>query len=208
MFIKLSKASTVLLISTAAVVALSACSTPNWVPTGYGYHDEVYKSPNPPASPKFTAAQRATMGPEQAEQFRQSIYSLVESLTARAGQAPKPMFILKPQPMTSFYANLDNDLRESLRHLNYTLADYPEGAYVMTYEASLLSSKPDQPAAPGAPNVHIALRIFDGIGDASKMLTIEEGDFYIQGAEKLNVPFASFPGVTIPEPTGPGEFNR
>lgn len=203
-----TKPSTFFLISTAAVLALSACSMPNSIPRGYGYHDEVYKSPNPPASTKFTAAQRATMGPEQAEQFRQSIYSLVENLTSRAGQAPKPMFILKPQPMTSFYANLDNDLRESLRHLNYTLADYPEGSYIMTYEASLLAKDAAQPATPGTPNVHIALRIFDGIGETSKMLTIEEGDFYIQGAEKLNVPFASFPGVTIPEPTGPGEFNR
>ncbi len=203
MLLKTPQISVLLLTSCATRLTLTACSSPIWAPRGYVYHDEVYKSPNPPESSKFTPAQRTTMGPEQAEQFRMSIYSLVESLTARAGQSPKPMYILKPQPMTSFYANLDNDLRESLRHLGYTLNDYPEGAYVMTYEASNLA-----PAAEGAPNVHIAIRIFDGIGEKSKMLTIEEGDFFIQGAEKLNVPFASFPGVIIPEPTGPGKYNR
>ena len=46
--------------------------------------------------------------------------------------------------------------------------------------------------------------VFDSAGEDAKLLTQEEGDFYIKGAETLNIPFASFPGQLIPEPTGPG----
>ena len=118
-------------LALTACAALSACSMPNSLPRGYAYHGEEYKSPNPPESPKFTSQQRASMGPEQADQFRMSVYSLVENLTNRAGMPPKPVYVMKPEPMTPFYANMDNDLRESLRHMGYRLTDTPENAYVI-----------------------------------------------------------------------------
>jgi hypothetical protein len=184
----------------AAIVPLSGCS-PNAVPTGYVYHADSYKSANPPASPKFTALQRTTMGPEQAEQFRLAVYQLVDALTARAGMPPKPVHVMKPEPMTPFYANIDNDLRESLRHVGYRMSDVPEGAYIVTYKAENLV--PD-PAMANAPNMRITIHIHDQLGEEGRLLTQETGDFYIKGGEALNVPFASFPGTLIPEPTGPG----
>jgi hypothetical protein len=201
-----------LALSTCA--ALAACSMPNSLPRGYVYHNDAYKSPNPPESPKFTSQQRTAMGPEQADQFRMAVYGMVENLTNRAGLPPKPVFILKPEPMTPFYANLDNDLRESLRHLGYKLSDSPEGAYGMAYNANILKKpKPapgvTEPVIDTSPNVHLVLYVLDGVGEEAKILTQEEGDFYIRGAEELNVPFASFPGTFIPEPSAPaGNFRE
>ncbi len=201
-----SKLTALILSSCVAALGLAACS-PNAMPKGYVYHDDPYKSPNPPESPKFTELQRSTMGPEQAEQFRMAVYTLVDNLTNRAGMPPKPVHVLKPEPMTPFYANLDNDLRESLRHVGYRLSDSPEGAYAFTYNAEILKK---EKAVPGdtSPNVRITLHVHDKAGEDGKLLTQELGDFYIQGAEELNVRFASFPGTFIPEPTGPGENFR
>lgn len=197
--------------SCAALLALTACSIPNSLPRGYVYHQDEYKSPNPPESPKFSSQQRATMGPEQADQFRLSVYGLVESLTNRAGMPPKPVYILKPETMTPFYANIDNDLRESLRHMGYRLSDTPDGAYAFAYGAEIL--KKDKKASDAilidtTPNVTLSLYVLDGAGEDAKLLTQETGTFYIRGAEELNVPFASFPGLYLPVSRDPGAKYR
>lgn len=204
--IRFKKISLVAATSCAALLALAACSMPNSLPRGYVYHGDAYKSPNPPESPKFTSVQRASMGPEQADQFRLAVYSLVENLTNRAGMPPKPIFVMKPEPMTPFYANMDNDLRESLRHMGYKLSDTADGSYAFAYNANVLKKKNAKDAAviDTSPNVHLVIYVMDGVGEDAKILTQEEDDFYIRGAEDLNVPFASFPGTFVPEPTSPG----
>jgi hypothetical protein len=185
-----------------AALSVAACEHPSSIPTGYTYHGDVYKSATPPASKKFTPAQRATMGPEQADQFRLSVYQLAESLTVRAGLPPKPVFVAHPDPMNAFYAQMDNDVRESLRHLGYNLADSPAGAYVMTYSAQLLGDpKAPAPVTSGAPNVRLGLQVFDGMGEGSTMLTEEAGEFYIRGAETLSIATPMFSGIDLPEPT-------
>ena len=196
------------LLAVSTIALLGACSVPNSAPSGYVYHKEAYKSPNPPESTKFTMDQRATMGPEQVEQFRMAVYGMVEKLTDRAGLPPKPVFVLKPEPMTPFYANIDNDLRESMRHLGYRISDMPDGAYAFAYNANIPKSEGRAPTD-STPNVHLVIYVLDGVGENARILTQEEGDFYIRGAEKLDVPFASFPGTFIPEPTAPaGNFRE
>jgi hypothetical protein len=195
-----------LLIVTASLLTLTACQ-PNALPKGYVYHGEAYKSPNPPQSKKITPEQRAVMGPQQADQFRLAVYDLADKLTKRAGMPPKAVFVHKPEPMTPFYASLDNDLRESLRHIGYQLADKPEDAYVFTYKATVLTDG-KTPDVPGKPNVRIGLYVFDKKGEDGRMLTQEVGDYYIAGAGAMNIPFATFPGTFIPEPTGPGSFRE
>jgi hypothetical protein len=196
------------LLAVSSCALLAACSVPNSLPRGYVYHQSEFKSPNPPESRRFTTEQRVTMGPEQADQFRQAVYSLAESLTIRAGLPPKPVFVITPEKMTPFYSNIDNDLRESLRHLGYTISDTPEGAYAMAYNANI-PQKPEGAAAHDtSPNVHLVLYVLDSVGENARILTQEEGDFYIRGASRLNVPFAHFGGTFIPEPTGPGTFRE
>lgn len=192
----------------AAVLALAACSQPHMFPTGYAHHNKPFKSATPPPSEKFSDEQRVTMTAEQAEQFRRAVYSLAESLTLRAGMPPKPVYILRPEKMSPFYANIDNNLHESLRHLGYNLADTPNGAYIFTYTVDLLRDAKDlknpdgsmiDPATLSSNNVRIALQVHDGVGETSRMLTEEAGTFYISGAELLTVPFSNFLGVNMPQ---------
>ncbi len=122
----------------------------------------------------------------QAEQFRDAVYDLLQRLTARAGMPPKPIYILAPEPMTTFYANIDNDLREGMRHIGYALSDIPTGAYVFAYDARLLE-RPRGVISTGEPNVEIVLKIFDSVSEDARMLSDEVGRYYIQGAETLNI---------------------
>ena len=195
------------LYASAAVLAVSACSQPHSFPTGYTHHNKTFRSATPPPSEKFTDEQRVTMTAEQAEQFRRAVYSLAESLTLRAGMPPKPVYILRPENMSAFYSNIDNNLHESLRHLGYNLADTPNGAYVFTYTVDLLRDAKDlknpdgtmvDPATLSSNNVRIALQVHDGVGETSRMLTEEAGTFYVSGAELLTVPFGRFKGVQMP----------
>lgn len=193
-----------LVLLAAATALVTACSQPHSIPTGYVYHGNVYKSANPPESPKFTSAQRKAMGPQQSEQFRQAVYKLVESLTLRAGMPPKPVHVLQPVEMNAFYSNIDNDVRESLRHIGYRLADTPDGAYVFTYNAQILTNEKGKPAPDAAGNnVRIALQVFDKFGKEGKMLTEEAGLFRIDGAQDMTISYPTFRGVHAPETAGP-----
>lgn len=194
----------------AALAVLAACSAPNSLPRGYVYHKDAYKSPNPPESPKFSSQQRATMGPEQADQFRLSVYTLVENLTARAGMPPKPVYVVKPETMTPFYANIDNDLRESLRHMGYRLSDTPDGAYAIAYNADIPKKEKAKDAVviDTSPNVTLTLFVLDSVSEEARVLTQESGSFYIRGAEELNVPFASYPGLFIPALSNSADQHR
>lgn len=199
------------LFASAAAILLAGCSQPHMFPTGYTYHKDTYKSATPPPSEKFTNDQRKTMTAEQAEQFRQAVYKLTERLTLRAGMPPKPVYVLKPEKMSAFYSNIDNNLHKSLRHLGYTLANSPEGAYIFTYTAQSLRTLDDlknpdgtqiDPATLSSNNVRLALQVHDKIGEDSKMLTEEADTFYISGAEYLTVPYNNFLGVFLPNDGG------
>ncbi|HPD82992.1 MAG: hypothetical protein R3D88_04175 [Alphaproteobacteria bacterium] len=170
-----------------SVLAVSACAHPNAFPSGYTYHKQEFKSPAPGASKKVTEQQRRYMDSVQAEQFRDAVYDLLTRITTRAGMPPKPVYILQPEPMTTFYANIDNDLRESMRHIGYAIADMPEGAYVFAYDAQYIKSESDAPMIEGQPNVEITLSVFNGLGPEANQLTVESGQYYIQGAETLNI---------------------
>lgn len=189
-----------LFVCVSLLTGCNAFTFPNYFPKGYAYHDDPYKSPTPPPSIHFTQEMRNTMTAEQSQQFRDSTYQLVQALTARAGLPPKSVFIQKPRPMSPFYSHLDNDLRESLRHSGYTIADKPDNAYVFAYSAEV-----DRKAKPEGTNVHLTLHVYDGIGKEAKRLTREEGDYRIEGAEVLFVDLPAFPDLRT-QPTGPTRY--
>lgn len=179
-----------LFFSAAALLITAACAHPSPIPTGYVYHDGLYKSALPPESSKVTKAQRAVMGPEQAQQFRTALYDLVDRLTDRAGLPPKSVYVLPHDPMNAFFAQVDNDLREAMRHTGYTLAASPDNAYTFTYDA-LLIEKPEldpveypQAAVASDNNVEIILKVFKGAGEQAAQLTEERGLYRIDGAEQ------------------------
>ena len=177
-----------ILAAGASALAITGCSMahPNAMPSGYTYHQDTYKSAAPPPSPKITAEQRRYMDAAQAEQFRDAVYDLLKRLSGRAGMPPKPVYVLAPDPMTTFYANIDNDLREGMRHLGYAISDVPTGAYVFAYDARLME-RPRGYVSDGQPNVDLIIRVFDSIGENARMLTEEAGRYYIQGAELLHI---------------------
>ncbi len=197
------------LLVAVSTLSLTACSLMRSVPSGYVYHGDTYKSATPPASTKFTALQRSTMGPEQSAQFRLAVYSLVDTLTARAGMPPKPVYVLRPEKMTPFYGNFDNDLRESLRHVGYQLSDTPDDAYIVTYSAATIETPVSSGGATmpvvvsstennSVPNVRMAIHVHDGLGEQGKMLTQESGDFYVRGADVMTILFPIYSNVYIP----------
>ena len=180
---------------TLSVLSLNACgfTHPNAMPTGYNYHHENYKSPITETSSKVTVEQRQYMDAAQAEQFRNAVYDLLERLTMRAGMPPKPVFVVAPEPMTTFYANIDNDLRESMRHIGYAISDTPNASYVFTYEAT-----PLEQTNTNSNNVHLTLRIFDSFSATARQLTEESGAYFIQGADKLNIEASRYRGLPSP----------
>jgi len=98
--------------------------------------------------------------------------------------------------------NIDNDLRESLRHVGYRLSDSPEGAYVMTYAAEVLKDKDGKVVSHSAEqgaNVRLTLFVHDSLGENSKLLTKETGDFYIKGADDMVISPSFFDGVFVPD---------
>lgn len=177
-----------LLVLGASVLGISACNYnhPTQMPSGYTYHHDTYKSATPPLSSKITIEQRKYMDETQAEQFRSAVYDLLERVTMRAGMPPKPVYIQAPTPMNTFYANIDNDLRESMRHIGYAISDTPTGAYIFTYEA-LPIIQPEGAPTTNVNNVELTLRVFDSLSATARQLTVESGRYYIQGAESLNI---------------------
>ena len=180
-----------LLAVSASVLTLAGCTHPTSMPSGYTFHHDTYKSATPPPSPKITPQQRQYMDAAQAGQFRDAVYDLLERLTHRAGMPPKPVFVLAPDPMTTFYANIDNDLREGMRHIGYALSDTPVGAYVFAYDARLIE-KPRGHISAGEPNVELVLKVFNQVGEDARQLSQESGFYFIQGAEILNIQPATY----------------
>jgi hypothetical protein len=176
-----------------STLALGACelTAPYSMPSGYTYHHDEYKSATPPDSFRVSTEQRKYMDAAQAEQFRRAVYTLLERVTQRAGLPPKPVYILQPKPLSIFYANIDNDLREAMRSMGYALSDLPTGAYIFTYDAMLIGDRTDR-LNPGASNVELTLKVFNKMGRDARILTKESGQYYIQGAENLYIKPANY----------------
>ncbi len=176
------------LILGASAFFLHACAFghPNSLPSGYTHHHKEFKSPTPAPSSKITSKQRQYMDSIQAEQFRNAVYDLLNKLTMRAGMPPKPVFVLAPDPMTTFYANIDNDLRESMRTLGYAISDVPVGAYVFAYSVEELEY-PQGIDIVGQPNIELTIRVFDAVDPDARQLTQEVGRYFIKGAETLYI---------------------
>lgn len=194
---KIKKCSLALILGSASLLTLSACGIPNSIPTGYTYHRDTYKSPTPSPSPRVTTKQRQYMDAAQAEQFRDAVYDILQRITSRAGMPPKPVYILQPQRMSTFYNNIDNDLRESMRAIGYAISDVPQGSYVFAYDArSLEQPRSETPSM--APNVELILKIFDSANANSRMLTEEVGHYHIQGAQYLDIRPATYSEKLMP----------
>lgn len=174
---------------------LSACEGPGAMPRGYIHHMERYKSPAPGLPSKISDDARASMTADQAKQMRRAVHEVAMALTDRAGLAPRPVYVQTADPLPPFYAMMDNDVRDVMAHIGYRLSDMAEGAYIVQYDAQpidLPGAIKDDQQTHQRPNVTLTLRIIDGPGREGKVLTTQSGDFFIQGAEDLDIPHAHF----------------
>lgn len=177
------------------MMILTGCAGPGPMPRGYVHHGETYKSPAPGPTPVYSETQRETLTPTQAKGIRRAVHDVARALTDRAGLAPRPVYVHQADPLPPFYAMIDNDLREVLTHIGYTLASRPDGAYVFQYDAQkidLPSPMKNPPRDHNASNVTLTLKIFDGATRDATMLTTQSGSYFIEGAEVMDIPRARF----------------
>lgn len=204
-----------ILMGLVAATGLAACS-PNAFPTGYKYHNQAYKSPNPPpadipdhkkedvkraqaavkSAPEPMPIPAPQLNTAQADQLRLSVYQLAESLTRRAGMPPKAVFVMSPETQSPVYEVMGSHLRDALRHLNYRVSDIPDNAYAITYAV-----QPVAMAAPGQGNTEVSLLVYDKAGDGAKLLTEESNLFFIEGGETL--PPVAAPVIAAPVAAAP-----
>ncbi len=153
------------------VLLLSACN----MPTGYVYHDQLYKAPVQDSS----ASGAALISQTQAAQIYRAMSDLTTRLTQRAGLAPRPVYVETPAPATQIQTLMDNDLRDTLRRLGYTLTGDPAQGYVIAHRIKPVKIE-NSPL-----NAEIALDIFDGRSKKETLLTSETGFYRIDSLDKI-----------------------
>lgn len=152
-------------------VFLSACE----MPTGYVYHDRLYKKP----VAQSTASDAKLISNTQAAQLYAAMADLTARLTERAGLAPRPVYVEPHVPASQIQTMMDNDLRDALRRSGYTLSSDPSSGYVITYRIKTVTLDQD------TKNAEISLDIHDGTQDARPLLTSETGFYVIDSLEDL-----------------------
>jgi hypothetical protein len=168
-----------------SALALSACQHPNAMPSGYTHHHEVFKSPDP--APVLTLQTTDNQDiPLSLMDIDMAVEDLLRKVTARAGLPPKPVYILTPPKMTSFYSLIDSALRKNMRDLGYAISDTETGAYAFVYNARELR-KPRGTENDGFPNVELVLQVYSALNKEARLLTEQSGNYFIEGASHTDI---------------------
>lgn len=190
-----------LLGGSALMLGVAGCSHPNAMPSGYTHHHENYKSPNEVSSlsPVFLERLTGTPVPLSVASIDGAVDDMIRKITARAGAAPKPVFIIKPSQKSAFYNAMDNALRVSMRDLGYAISDTTSNAYAISYSARNLM-KPRGTENDGNPNVEMILQIFSNPNSDATLLAEQSGNYFIEGAERYTIRPFIFKRSTTSEP--------
>ena len=126
--------------ATAAALTLAACHpvlNPKFMPAGYTYHSNEYKSPeaHPPwdIGYEYTTEKNA----EVLEIWEIAAMDLTDRLESQLALADAPIFLASPDPLdNAFSLSLDHSLRQELRERGYTLETIPtEGSIKLAVSA-------------------------------------------------------------------------
>jgi hypothetical protein len=118
-----------------SVLILAACTNPNWMGSGYRWHDYT-----PISSPEPTASWSETI--READIYRgkseQSIISgvsadIVETLETHLSRTV-PVYLSPKNDLKERGALLDHALRTSLREKGYTLSPTPSKSHMLSYD--------------------------------------------------------------------------
>ena len=150
---------------------LHACD----LPTGYVYHDQLYKVPVESSS----ASGARLITNDQAAQIYTAVSDLTTRLTDRAGMAPRPVYVETKKPSLQIQTMMDNDLRDSLRSLGYTLTNDPAQGYIIAHRIKAVNME-NSPL-----NAELTLDIYDGTQEDKRLLTSETGFYKIDSLTKI-----------------------
>lgn len=120
-----------ILVFSFLILALTGCRSvwdPTFMPSGYTWHNDVYKAPPGPEAQSLGYDYSAARNEGQVEMWQGIARGLIDSLEAQSGLSAQQIYIEKPAAVNAFNSSLDYALREELRARGYTLASAPGGA--------------------------------------------------------------------------------
>ncbi len=180
----------VILGLSSAILALNACKTvmdPTFIPSGYSYHHDLYKSP--PADKPWDIGYDYTRdaNAEILQKWQMVAADLVDRLQADSAIGATPVFLSSPEIDNAFSLSLDHALREEFRSRNMMLASIPSDESfkiaVSVYDPEFkdrmrsftLNDEPqiDRPEPPKAVNKTLVIKII-GLVDGMSAPLVEE----------------------------------
>lgn len=111
-----------------AIFSLNACKTlmdPTFIPAGYTYHHDVYKSPPADAPWSIGYDYSREENAEVLNKWRNVAADLTDKLEQDASLSGTPVFLASPDLDNAFSLSLDHALREEFRARGFTLAAVP-----------------------------------------------------------------------------------
>jgi hypothetical protein len=129
--------SSVLFLSTATF-ALTACQTfwnPTFMPAGYSYHNNVYKSAPGPESKELGYDYSLKKNAEILAEWDIAVSDLVDQLEQQSGISAQTVYLHPPAVKSPFNTTFDESLRIELRDRGYTIARVSGDAPHIKYEA-------------------------------------------------------------------------
>lgn len=116
-------------VSILSIFILAACAkplvNPSYLPAGYTYHHDQYKSP-PGPNPwgigyDYTAAQNA----ETLDRWREVSINILDKIEFDGDILAQDIFLAPPKLDNAFTQSLDHTIREELRARSYRLVNLP-----------------------------------------------------------------------------------
>jgi hypothetical protein len=120
------------------VVALTGCRTvmdPTFMPAGYAYHQEKFKSPPGPPAADIGYPFSVPRNDVVVEKWQAVAASMADRMESELGISPQPVYIEMLPRQNAFNASLDYVLREELRNRGYTLVGAPGNVLNLKPEA-------------------------------------------------------------------------
>lgn len=107
------------------VLALSACKTwnPDFMPAGYTYHSEEYKSPPGPEAPSLGYEYSAEENEKYLMMWRYALRDMMMKTKAEGVVLPQTLNLVSDLDENAFSASYDYILREGLRAYGHTLSE-------------------------------------------------------------------------------------
>ena len=123
------RASFLLLGLTVSVFALNGCKAimnPTFMPSGYTYHQDTYKSPPGPEASSIGYDYNQLKNDEIVQVWLATADEMVGELEKAGNVSAGPVYVTPPRKENAFTQSYDHALRNALRARGYTLLDTPD----------------------------------------------------------------------------------